>query len=432
MVRAGQNKEVITELEKELHEDAEDINLDRVDIQGLVSMFEKYEIEPFDSSCWTQRQIISSLIEKNSEPKIFIDVGQLIRRFKLWRKHLPSVEIFYALKSNHNPVIIEVLAQLGAGFDVASKGEISLIRSLGIPSEKMLFANPIKDTSHIAKAQAEDVNLMTFDGEDELLKIAQLHPQCQLLLRILVDDSGSTHRFGAKFGCRQDKIEDLLSLAQKLNLNLAGVSFHVGSGCRDPHSYSSAIRDARKVFETAHNYGFSMTILDIGGGFPGEDDKVTNEFFAKIAREINESLETYFGDVPDLRVISEPGRFFATSCGTVITSIIGRRSFTDEEGNKTFSYFVNSDVYGLFNNIIFDKAKIEIVPVKETRGKLYKSVIFGQTCDGADSIVNDIMLPEMFDSNWFYVPNHGAYTLASGSSSFNGFTMPEVKYTFSY
>ena len=102
---------------------------------------------------------------------------------------LPRVRPFYAVKSNPNPTIIKTLAILGAGFDCASKNEIKqVLEIVNNDSSRIIFANPAKSDSHLRYARNMDVDLMTFDNEFELLKIAHIHPGAQLVLRIKVDD----------------------------------------------------------------------------------------------------------------------------------------------------------------------------------------------------------------------------------------------------
>lgn len=434
----GKKKDsILQEVEKELREGAEDIDLVKVDALGLTSMIHEYGIETFDDSEYDVRDIVKSIIEKTSSLNSFfiIDIGAIFRRYKLWKKNLSRVEPFYAVKCNPDKVLLRTLANLGVGFDVASKEEISMVADFNVPRNMIIFANPVKESSHISYAESENVKMMTFDNEDELRKISHLNPKAKLVLRILVDDSKSAMPFGSKFGCPKQNLENVLSLAKTLELNIIGVSFHVGSGCTDSSAFSEAIINAREVFKQAEIYGFKMYLLDIGGGFPGYD--ASNDKFIAIANAINEQLEKSFSDIPDLRVIAEPGRFFATSCGILATNVIGRKIFTDNNGEKVVHYYINSNKYGMFNNIIFDKAAVEFNLVKKSitdddeDNKLYKSVIFGQTCDSLDRIADDVLLPELVCGNWLFVADHGAYTLAS-ASTFNGFEIADVKYVFTF
>ncbi len=437
MTTRNQTKTVKVENEvvKELREGAEEINIMHVDVQGLVSMIKEHGIKMFDDVDYTMADVIKNIIESRASANSFflVDIGAVFRRYKLWMKHLPSVKIYYAVKCNPDKLLLNTLADLGVGFDVASKVEISMIRELGVKSDKIIFANPIKESNHISYAESENVTKMTFDNEDELKKISSVHPNAELVLRILVDDSKSKMPFGSKFGCPKDNYDGVFNLAKTLKLKIIGVSFHVGSGCFDATAYSDAIVLAREVFSIAKTYGFDMNFLDIGGGFPGYETDEHNQKFIEIAKAVRSQLETSFADIPDLEVIAEPGRFFATSCGTLVTNVIGRKILVNTTGEKVIQYYINSNLYGLFNNVIFDKATplIETIKKVDETTEKFKSVIFGNTCDAGDVIMNNIMLPELVCGNWLVVKNHGAYTTAS-ASKFNGFELSDMVYIFTF
>merc|ERR1719481_1873412 len=110
---------------------------------------------------------------------------------------------------------------------------------------------------------------MTFDSHDELKKIAAHYPKADLVLRIRCDALEAQCPLGLKFGAQPEDARPLLQIATKLGLSVIGVSFHVGSGCREPQVFERAIRDAKQVFEVAKEEGFHPYLLDIGGGFIG-------------------------------------------------------------------------------------------------------------------------------------------------------------------
>ena len=431
------NTKVANEVVKELKEGTEGLDIVSVgvDVQGLVAMINEHNIPMFDDEEYIMIDVVKSIIESRASLNSFflIDIGAIFRRYKLWMMYMPKVKIFYAVKCNPDKLIINTLVDLGVGFDVASKTEISMVRDFDINPEKIIFANPVKENNHISFAEAEGIRKMTFDNEDELKKISVHHPNAKLVLRILVDDSKSKMPFGSKFGCPKDNLPGVFDLAKTLKLTIIGVSFHVGSGCADASSYIDAIKLSREVFDMGKQYGFTMYFLDIGGGFPGNDSEESTEKFIEITNAINHQLDNSFSDIPDLEIIAEPGRFFATSCGTLVTNVIGRKITANLDGEKIMHYYINSSLYGIFNNIIFDKAipELELLkPISENQLS-YKSVIFGSTCDSLDKIADGISLPELVIGNWLIIRNHGAYTIAS-ASSFNGFAFPDIKYIFTF
>jgi len=104
------------------------------------------------------------------EPFYIVDLGILTQKLEQWKRLLPRVEPFYAVKCCPDPVILKTLARFGIGFDCASKGEIQQVVELGVPRENIIMANPCKGPSHILKAKADGVKKMTFDNFDELEK----------------------------------------------------------------------------------------------------------------------------------------------------------------------------------------------------------------------------------------------------------------------
>jgi len=273
--------------------------------------------------------------------------------------------------------------------------------------------------SHIEYAKHSDVDLMTFDNTHELTKIAESYPNSRLLLRIITDDSQSLCRFSTKFGAPLDTTHRLLSLAKQLNLNVVGVSFHVGSGCMSASSFVAAIRSAHKVFAEAESIGFRFNLLDLGGGWPGSNDGRIN--FPDIANAIRPVIDELFSNT--VEVIAEPGRYFVMESHTLAVNVYAKRTVVDATTyEKHFLYYANDGIYQSFNCILFDHytpVPLVLVP-REDNSHQFKSTIFGPTCDSIDCIGKDIGLPELNVGEWLYFKNMGAYSVAA-ASPFNGF-----------
>jgi len=375
--------------------------------------------------------IISYFLEIKSSNDHFyvVDINQIIKQYNLWKKELPFIRPFYAIKSNPDPMIIKILTSLGCKADCASKTEIVAALDYLQPQD-IIYANPCKEITHIQFARSHDVDLLTFDSETELHKIKIHHPKAKLILRIKVDDSSSRCKFSIKFGCEIENIQSMLNLIKVLELNLVGVSFHVGSNCTSVGYFKKAIADCRKVFDLGHQIiGKKLSILDIGGGFPGFDNEC-GITFQDICQEIRDSYQESFGDIKEeVNVIAEPGRFFSTKSHTLVFNIIGiKKKINSETKQINYQYTINEGIYGSFSAVMFDYAKPIIKPFNErNEEELYKSTVFGPTCDSLDKITEDAMLPEMAVGDWCFVENFGAYTRAS-STSFNGFRPGQVYY----
>lgn len=379
------------------------------------------------------------------EDSFFVaDVGLVYRQYVRWVSSLPRIEPFYAMKCNNDPVVLSLLSSLGMGFDCASKNEISTILDLGVDPSRIVYAHPCKAPSYLRYASAAGVHKMTFDNADELRKCKVYCPNAQLLLRIMTDDSKSMCQFSIKFGASMDSVHELLQLAQELELNVIGVSFHVGSGASDPSSFVDAVSNARRVFDIAKDMGMpSMSLLDVGGGF-------VDETFDATAKVLGPAVDKYFPS-SSVRVIAEPGRYFVSSAFTLATNIVGRRITCGDDGQVRSMLYINDGVYANMNCIIFDHQ----VPVPKvltykhqflyneagdtcneeannTAAGEYEVSIWGPTCDGLDVITKSDFLPFPVEpGDWLYFTEFGAYTL-SASTTFNGFnTNCEVRYVCS-
>ncbi|KZS88107.1 ornithine decarboxylase [Sistotremastrum niveocremeum HHB9708] len=391
--------------------------------------------------------------EVDAEQAFFVaDLSVVYQQFKRWTRCLPGIEPFYAVKCNPDPYVLRLLAALGTGFDCASRGEISQVLSMGsIDPSRIIFANPCKALSFIRHAKKSSVDMMTFDNADELYKIQRVHPTAKLVIRILTDDSQSIVRLGLKFGAPLANVPELLAKAKQLGLDVIGVSFHVGSGCKDPLAFEDAVFRARTAFDMGVEAGYRFTLLDVGGGFEDDGFEVT-------ASVLSGALVKCFGGLMKngVRVIAEPGRFFVSKAFTLAANVIARRaggggsgqeaprapegetSKNDEiEGDQTM-YYINEGVYGAFNCILFDHQKVEPFPLtigRELVGDdlrkdpVVRCSVWGPTCDSIDCVRGDAMLPEKLEvGDWLGFRQMGAYTICA-ASQFNGFERSGVVYT---
>jgi ornithine decarboxylase len=257
-----------------------------------------------------QRGLASRAISGEESAFFACDLSAVYEAVQLWRNSAigSRVEIFYAVKCNPSPVVLHFLSLLGMSFDCASSAEINQVLSLPTAPrpDRIIFANPCKPASFVRAAQANGVEMMTFDNADELHKIKRYSPNAKLVLRMLTDDSKSLCRLGLKFGAPLSTCPGLLSLAKSLGLNVIGVSFHVGSGCKDPMQFADAVWRARKVFDMGKDVGYEFKFLDVGGGFE-------RETFEEMSLVVKDSLDLYFPESEGVRVVAEPGRFLVSS-----------------------------------------------------------------------------------------------------------------------
>ena len=358
-----------------------------------------------------------------------VDIAVLVERLLLWNKHMPIVVPFYAVKTNADPIIVKVLAALGTGFDCASKSEIDQILHNDVDAARIIFAHPRKPESTIKFAQAKKVRMMTFDSFDELHKMIKGAPDGQFVLRMKTDDAHSANPLSAKFGASLDLAHKLLDYGFSNGINIMGISFHVGSNCTHVDSYRKALQDAAELFNYSKNkWDQKLTLLDLGGGWPGDDD----ESFMSIAKVVTDLISNLFER--DIQVIAEPGRYFSAKTTSVATKIIGK-SFN--ENNQKIFYYLSQGAFGFFLSSIYyndDQKLIEgegwkFQPLfnKADRDILHSSKLWGSTCDSGDKVLDEVLLPEMQRGDFLYLDNAGAYTY-SLQTAFNQITPSKAYY----
>lgn len=359
------------------------------------------------------------LLKDEVEPFFAVDLEDICLKHIRWLTSMPRVTPHYAIKCNDDINVIKLLAYLGAGFDCASKGEIKKVMDLGVTADRIIYANPCKQSSFIRYAQEVGVEIMTFDNEQELLKIQQLYPNAKLVLRIVTDDSNAICRFSMKFGADLNTARRLMDKAQEIGMEMVGVSFHCGSGQMTSKAFVDAIQNARTITNYGIKQGFNMGLLDIGGGFPGNSG--TEDYFSEIAAAVNKALDEYFPNDGTVRIIAEPGRYYVASAYSLATNVIASREMIDSEtGNAKYMYYVNDGVYGSFNCVLYDHYIPEpSLFAKNASDVKHTSSIWGPTCDGLDCINSSIDLPQLKIGDWIMWKNMGAYTI-SGAVQFNG------------
>lgn len=363
---------------------------------------------------------LQKLAKTHGSPLFVIDHDALRKAYRQFRKHLPRIQVYYAMKANPDPQIVRTLFREGASFDVASMPEFKIvyenIRDLPAKErqqwiwDKIIYANPTKPTDTL-----EELNqykpLVTFDNLEEIHKIKKHAPNAGLVLRLKVPNTGAMVELSSKFGASPGEAVDLILAADKLGLVVEGISFHVGSQTTNFDNYVQALNLSAHVFEEAKGRGYTkMNLLDIGGGFPAPyDDSVKP--FAELAKVINTELDRLFPK--NIQILAEPGRFLAAVCGTSVAAVIGKAV----RDGKT-CYYINDGVYHTYSGVIFDHCKYPVKAFK--KGATSICSVFGPTCDALDVVSMAENLPDLERGDFVYSVNIGAYSHAS-ATYFNGF-----------
>ena len=368
---------------------------------------------------------LQKLAEKHGTPLVVIDHDEIRRNFAEFRKHLPKVQCYFAVKANSEPAIVRTLYKAGASFDVASMPEFMTVYEniRHLPSkarqdfiwDKIIYANPVKPKETLL-ALDKYKPLVTFDNLTELEKITKWAPHAGVVVRLAVANTGSQCELSNKFGCSTGEAVDLILAAFKMGLVCEGISFHVGSQCTNFQNFVQALNAAAAVIkEASERGGHEIKILDIGGGFPAPYNQHVKPF-RELARVINAEIDRLFDK--NIQIIAEPGRFLVATAATSIARVVGKAV---REGKRC--YYINDSVYHTYSGIIFDHCQYPLKAFK--RGKSEVCAVFGQTCDGLDVISQSELLPDLEIDDLVYSEQIGAYSNAS-ATFFNGFPPAQV------
>src|SRR5882724_12181193 len=197
----------------------------------------------------TNKQL-QSLAREHGTPLVVIDHDLIRENYAAFKKHLPKVQCYYAVKANAEPAIVRTLYQEGASFDVASMPEFMIVHEniKGLPAkqrqdwiwDKIIYANPTKPTDTLEQLN-QYKPLVTFDNREEIYKIKKHAPNAGLALRLKVPNTGAMVELSSKFGANPGEAVDLILAADKVGLTVEGISFHVGSQTTNFDNYVQAL-----------------------------------------------------------------------------------------------------------------------------------------------------------------------------------------------
>lgn len=367
------------------------------------------DLDPFST------EAVKRLAESYGAPLFVIDLARVRGQYRALAGALPGVDLHYALKPLPHESVVAVLDEMGSFFDLATSGEVDLVSRLGIAPERCIHTHPIKRDIDIRNALSYGVSVFVVDNPDEVRKFAKYRNRCTLLIRVSFRSPDAVCDLSRKFGCDPQCVGELIKLASQLQINVSGLSFHVGSQAMDPGKHVEAIDVCRELLPLAAEHGQTLTTLDIGGGFPVDYGGRSVDIDAFCA-PIRAALSLWPNSI---RIVAEPGRFIVAPAAITLTTVMGRA-----ERDGRWWYYLDDGLYGCFNGQLFDHAKYPVEAVK-ARGPLFPSVLAGPTCDSIDVIDDSIELPLLDVGDLVIGRIMGAYTWCS-ATEFNFFPKPQV------
>ncbi|MCQ8878429.1 type III PLP-dependent enzyme [Pseudoalteromonas shioyasakiensis] len=369
-----------------------------------------------DEIAQPSNKLIEQLVTQHGAPLMVLDCDAVRCQYRALSNALPGVTLHFALKPLPHAAVVRTLLEEGASFDLATSGEVDLVASQGVPSERTIHTHPIKRDADIRDALEYGCNVFVVDNINELEKFIAYKESVEILVRLSFRNADAFADLSKKFGCSPAMAIEIITYAKQLGIRIKGLSFHVGSQTASPAKYVSAIEACNLVIKNVAELGLpALSTLDIGGGFPvpySKDVLPIDEFCAPI----NDAL----AKLPDtIRVIAEPGRFIVASCVTSVASVMGQAV---REGKPW--YYLDDGIYGSFSGLMFDEAAYPIDSLKQ-EGARVESVLAGPTCDSIDVVSDAIMLPKLNNGDLIISRMMGAYTLAT-ATDFNFFKRAEV------
>jgi ornithine decarboxylase len=360
------------------------------------------------------------LVEQHGTPLCILDHNVIRNNYRMFKKHLPRVQCYYAVKANSTQQIVETLFKEGSSFDVASYNEFMQVYHYikhfdkqdkkRFVWDKIIFSNTIKDRHTLSKIK-QYKPLVTYDNSAEVKKLKEYCDTAGLVLRVKVPDTGSQVEMSTKFGAEPGDSAALIQQAFDAGLKVEGISFHVGSQCTHFDNYTAALAIASEIFNDARKKGFGLNLVDIGGGFPVPYDAQVPKF-EELGTLLNSEFKRLFPS--DIEILAEPGRFMVATAATLVSEIIGKA----RRSGKIF-YHLNDGVYQTFSGVVFDHWIPNFAAFKKGANEI--CAVVGPTCDSFDKITLSAELPGNLEvGDFLLTENIGAYSTAS-STTFNGF-----------
>ena len=352
-------------------------------------------------------------------PVLIMDLDAVEQNYRQLRDYLPLARIFYAVKANPAPQVVDRLYGLGSSFDTASRGEIELCMSQGVTAANISFGNTIKKEKDIAWAYQQGVRLFAFDSEAELQKLARVAPGARVFCRVLVDCGGAEWPLSKKFGCAPEMAKDLLRKAKDWGLDAYGISFHVGSQQTDLEQWDKALGQVSQMFFALAEEGVDLRMVNLGGGFPARYRAEVSSIEA-YCEAVGRALVRHFGNrMPE--VIIEPGRSMVGDAGVIQSEVVlvSRKAANDR---KRWVYLDIGKFSGLAETM--DESIKYRLRTGRDGTRVGPVVLAGPTCDSADILYEktEYKLPlSLKPGDKVEILSTGAYTTTYSSVAFNGF-----------
>lgn len=367
---------------------------------------------------------LRDLADRHGTPLLVLERSALVERLNLFRTLLPGVEPHYAIKACPHPEVVRTLYAAGAHFDIATSGEIALLRECRVPPSLAIHTHPIKRDVDIRAALRFGCTTFVVDNAIEIEKFSRYRERVGLILRVRTENPHTRVDLSRKFGCAPDDAAGLIQFAAARGVHVKGLSFHIGSQTGDPAPHAQAVKMLAETLEACRGVtGARLTLLDIGGGFPVAEGAKTDDPLPAYCAPLAEVLAEL---PPRIRVIAEPGRTLVAPAMTSLNAVVGVAA----RGGQPW-YYLDDGVYGAFSGRVFDHGHFLLEPLDpcpaaaDTGSAPQTAIVAGPTCDSIDVVSESAALPPLSIGDRLVTRNIGAYSWAT-ATEFNSIPKPPV------
>jgi diaminopimelate decarboxylase len=376
---------------------------------------------------------LDALAEQHGTPLYVYSAGQIRHRFSLFQQAFTGrpATICYAVKANSALAILRMLAELGAGFDIVSGGELERVRKADKTAlKRVVFSGVGKQVWEIDAALKAGILLFNVESEAELGLLAEraeaLGMRARFALRVNPDVFADTHPY-ISTGLREHKFGIDIGLARGIYrkaakskwLDAAGVSVHIGSQIRAVEPFAAALARVAGLAGDLRKDGHDIRYVDAGGGLgidysdspedPRFDPTRKVKDYAAALGKVSGLLDTH--------LLVEPGRFVVAQAGALLTRVL----VVKQNGKKTF-VITDAAMNDLIRPALY-QAHHEILPVAQARGVGAPVDVVGPVCESGDFFARDRALPKLKPGDLVVLLDAGAYGM-SQTSNYNTRTRP--------
>lgn len=360
--------------------------------------------------------------QEMSTPFMLVDTKIIREKCHDFKKHLPDVKLFYAVKCFSDIEVLKAVDDLVDGYDVASVVEIETLLSFGVQPERMAYSNPVKSRHDIKQAYKLGVRKFAFQSTNELEKLADDAPNSEVYLRMYVADSTSEISFSSKFGARKADAVDLFVLSKKLGLKPVGITFHVGSQAENQAVWGRAVAACVEVIDELRGHGVKIELLNLGGGIPTQYTQ-DDPKFSDVAINIKEAVTNVSRNITTM---AEPGRYLVADSAVIVATIIGK----EDRHGKPWLFLDTGTFQSFFEVFEFGYFPYPVYSLRHQNSgsgsvETIEYALTGPSCDSYDTMTKSVQLPsDLREGDKLVVGMAGAYTVVYGSD-FNGFPVPD-------